>query len=130
VTVGGVTATGVIIPTGDFRDVTVWLEDESGEPLTDAEYVQATGVFPTAATVQTDAAGNTYAVLWLLYQAYDELLVLADSGQAGADYVWYQTATGNPDPAVEDTTREVTLSFKKEELGGGGLKAAGGVTFG
>jgi len=110
--------TGVIIPTGKFRAVTVTIEDSEGKPLRDAELVQSAGLFPTASRVKEKANGEMKARLWLLHAAYEEFNVIASGGE---DYglVWSQK-TGHDSPAVDAEQREATLQFNEEIPGPGG----------
>jgi hypothetical protein len=123
-------ADGVIIPTGEFRSVTVYVEDSEGKPLTEAEWVQSAGLFPTAGRVEPTPDGRMAARLWLLDAAYQEFSVLADSGQEGVGLVWYQQDTGDG-PALARDEREATLRFSRVEAGGdNGLSVGYGASIG
>jgi len=121
---------GVIIPTGPFRSVSVYVEDSEGKPLTEAEWVQSAGLFPTAGRVEPTPDGRMAARLWLLDAAYQEFSVLADSGQEGVGLVWYQQDTGDG-PALARDEREATLRFSRVEAGGdNGLSVGYGASIG
>jgi hypothetical protein len=128
VTTQTVTSDGVIIPTGDFRDVLVTLVDTDGEPLEGVKWVQSAGLFPTAARAYTED-GETQARMWLLRAAYDSFLVLAESDRPGLDYVWYQLSEDENDtPAIEENQNEATLVFETARVSG--LYVGGGADFG
>jgi hypothetical protein len=118
---------GFMIPTGNFRDVTVWLQNEDGEPLQKAKWVQSSGLFPTASRVKTTDDGRKYARLWLLNADYEQFTAIAESQYNGLDLVWYELTDG--DGGIDDTQREATLQFEETEPPGG-LSIGKGVSFG
>ena len=119
---------GVIIPTGNFRDVTVTIEDSEGKPLRDAELVQSAGLFPTASRVKRKPNGEMKARLWLLHATYEEFNVIASGGEYYG-LVWSQK-TGHDSPAVDAEQREATLQFNEEIPGGSGISVSEGAELG
>jgi len=120
---------GVIIPTGNFRDVTVTIEDSEGKPLRDAELVQSAGLFPTASRVKRKPNGEMKARLWLLHAAYEEFNVIASGGDEDYGLVWSQK-TGHDSPAVDAEQREATLQFNDAVPGGSGISVSEGAELG
>ena len=121
---------GIVIP-GSFRQVTVRLYDEQGDPLSDANWVQSAGTFPTSARVTEAADGSAQARMWLMSVEYDEFMVLAGSGRDAVDYVWYQLADSEGTPGnqtVGPQDDEADLYFSPVELKG--LYAGTGADFG
>jgi len=113
---------GVPVPTGSFRRVEVTLQDEDGAPLSNAIWVQSAGIFPTAAPVDSNGVAN----MWLLEVQYTSFQVLADSGRAGVDYVWYEPIDANdPINPLDDTA---TLKFQTSRITG--LSAGNGPMMG
>jgi len=104
-------ADGVIIPTGQFRDVLVVVEDENGNPIPAAEWVRSAGLFPTSGRVKQATDGTTYARLWLLSYEYDSLALTAREG--GVVYVWEEIEGDDGRTGVLDTENEVTATFER-----------------
>lgn len=107
---------GVPIPTGNFRDVMVYVEDEDGNPLKDAIYVQSGGLFPTAARVNEADDGRVVARMWLLHFPYDDLVVVGSSGKPGVEYYWYDSV--GTEPVIDEDEREATVQFERKVLKG------------
>jgi len=114
---------GFIIPTGEFRDVTVVIEDSAGDPIPEGLFIQSAGLFPTAARVRQADDGSTYALLFLLNAAYEDMALVAESG--GATYVWYEAESSD---GVPKETDQVTLQFEKKFKRG--LDAGQGIDLG
>lgn len=117
---------GYIIPTGNFRAVEVHIEDTKGRPITDAEWIQSAGLFPTAARVTEDVEGRMTARLWLLDAKYDEFIILADADRGDVDYVWYQYSDNGD--GIKPSDREKTLQFERNPISG--LYVGAGTDFG
>jgi len=115
---------GIPIPSGAFRLVTVDVENPDGGPLEDAVWVQSAGIFPTSGRVKDGTAK-----LWLLDGVkYNSFLCLGENPEPNAkyDYVWYEAAGSND---VDPFTKETTLVFDPQKETSP-LVAGGGVFFG
>ncbi|MFC7126954.1 hypothetical protein ACFQJ7_13125 [Halovenus rubra] len=103
---------GVVIPTGEFRDVIVTVQDAHGDPIPNAEWVRSAGIFPTSGRVRKTEDGSTQAQLWLLPYQYESFaLTVRDDDTT---HVWHETENSG---GVPKDTDEVTLRFERESHG-------------
>jgi len=124
-----VVESGIPVPTGAFRRVRVTLEDDDGNPLEEAVWVQSAGIFPTSAKVQTAEDGTVWADMWLLDGiAYDSFLCIGKNPDPGArfEYVWFEAEESNDVTALGDSAKLVFDPQKPL----GGFQAGDGVFFG
>ena len=129
---GQVIPGGARIPTGEFRRVQITVQDQEGNPLTEAVWVQSAGLFPTAGRVLEENDGSMVANVWLLPQDYEDLAVLAENTRPGEfDYVWYDAVDGTACPADK---KAVTVQFTRAEAPPPGappsFSAGTGISFG